>query len=135
MFKIKFRKINRRPKYKTVAGPDFEEGPHSQIGDDEFYDAVENALDKLEEEQQARDLLKMVSVDARSDEIESATKTHERWAEIDSVSFFSCFFSSLFLVAEIVRRGRRRGICLLFKRLVQSMQKLTMFVFVCRLAC
>ena len=32
-------------------GPDYEEGPHSQIGEDEFFDAVENALDRLEEEQ------------------------------------------------------------------------------------
>ena len=29
-------------------GPDFEEGPHSQIGEDEFYDAVESELDRLE---------------------------------------------------------------------------------------
>lgn len=38
----------------AVAGPDFEEGPHSQLGEDEFYDAVESALDKFEEEQQYR---------------------------------------------------------------------------------
>ena len=47
---------------------------------------METALDKLETESQARDLLKMVSVDAKSDEIEAATKAHERWGEIDTVS-------------------------------------------------
>ena len=36
-------------------GPDYEEGPHSQLGEDEFFDAVENALDKLEEEQSSID--------------------------------------------------------------------------------
>ncbi|XP_025831112.1 collagen type IV alpha-3-binding protein isoform X2 [Agrilus planipennis] len=35
-------------------GPDLEEGPHSVIGDDEFYDAVESGLDKIEEEQELR---------------------------------------------------------------------------------
>ena len=42
------------------SGPDFEEGPHSQIGEDEFYDAVENALDKFEEELEFRDKLKEI---------------------------------------------------------------------------
>ena len=41
-------------------GPDFEEGPHSQIGEDEFFDAVENALDKLEEEQSSIDRWEIV---------------------------------------------------------------------------
>ena len=42
-------------------GPDFEEGPHSQIGEDEFFDAVENALDKLEEEQSSIDRWEIVA--------------------------------------------------------------------------
>lgn len=68
-------------------GPDFEEGPHSQIGEDEFFDAVENALDKLEEEQQYRDQLKMVSVDNKEDvdDVEEATKAHLLWPTIDEV--------------------------------------------------
>jgi len=32
------------------AGPDYEEGPHSQLGEDEFYDAVETTLDEYGEE-------------------------------------------------------------------------------------
>ena len=31
------------------SGPDFEEGPHSQIGEDEFYDAVESNTGLLEQ--------------------------------------------------------------------------------------
>lgn len=39
-------------------GPDYEEGPHSQIGEDEFFDAVESALDRLEEELEKKEQLK-----------------------------------------------------------------------------
>ena len=42
------------------AGPDYEEGPHSQLGEDEFYDAVESALDKLEEELEMKEQLKVL---------------------------------------------------------------------------
>ena len=45
-----------------MTSPDFEEGPNSQIGEDEFFDAVETALDRLQEEQEFRDKLKMMSV-------------------------------------------------------------------------
>ena len=44
-----------------VGGPDYEEGPLSQIGEDEFFDAVESALDKLQEEQDYKDKLKKMS--------------------------------------------------------------------------
>ncbi len=44
-------------------GPDFEEGPYSQIGEDEFYDAVDIALDKHEEDIRLRDMLRAMSVD------------------------------------------------------------------------
>ena len=81
---------------KIPSGPDFEEGPHSQIAEEEFFDAVETALDKLETESQARDLLKMVSVDAESDENEAATKAHERWNEIDTVSLTNLFSTVVF---------------------------------------
>jgi len=45
------------------AGPDFEEGPHSQIGEDDFYDAVESELDRLEIELEKKEqhLLRSVS--------------------------------------------------------------------------
>ena len=44
-----------------MSSPDFQEGPNSQIGEDEFFDAVETALDRLQEEQEFRDKLKMMS--------------------------------------------------------------------------
>ena len=40
-----------KPKRVVFGGPDFEEGPHSVIKEDEFFDAVDSALDKLDQEQ------------------------------------------------------------------------------------
>ena len=45
-------------KVMVKTGPDFEEGPHSQIGEDEFFDAVETALDRLEEQLELKEQLK-----------------------------------------------------------------------------
>ena len=41
-------------------GPEYEEGPHSQLGEDEFYDAVETALDKYGEELEKKDKLEVL---------------------------------------------------------------------------
>ncbi len=67
--------------------PDFEEGPHSQLGEDEFYDAVEDALDKLEEEQSSIDELKRVRVREEGGlwKIEEATLKHHLWDVIEKV--------------------------------------------------
>ncbi|KAI9577698.1 hypothetical protein GQX74_010885 [Glossina fuscipes] len=48
-------------KFKNISypGPDFEEGPHSPLPEDEFFDAVETGLDKIEEDMQLRAKLKL----------------------------------------------------------------------------
>ena len=75
----------------AVAGPDFEEGPHSQLGEDEFYDAVESALDKFEEEQRYRDKLLQMGVRGEAkkkeegEEEEEEAKKHPLWEQIDKV--------------------------------------------------
>jgi len=50
--------LGERENRQGRSGPDYEEGPHSQLGEDEFYDAVETALDKLDEELELKDHLK-----------------------------------------------------------------------------
>ena len=62
-------------------GPDFVEGPHSQMAEDEFYDAVESALDKLEVELEMKDEVKSLA------ELKvEVGKGHRLDAEIDGVS-------------------------------------------------
>ena len=73
-------------KVVVVGGPDYAEGPHSQIGEEEFFDAVENALDKLQEEHELRDKLKRISLEQQSQiEVKSEAKTHALWDTIDKV--------------------------------------------------
>ena len=35
-----------------IAGPDLEEGPHSIIKEDQFFDAIDSTLDTLEQEEE-----------------------------------------------------------------------------------
>jgi len=67
------------------------------MGEDEFYDAVENALDKLEEEQEYRDKLKLMSnaMSHQPETISEATQ-HQLWSTINTVKggFDSFLFSN-----------------------------------------
>jgi len=56
--KVRRMEVGERETRQSRSGPDYEEGPHSQLGEDEFYDAVETALDKLDEELEMKDQLK-----------------------------------------------------------------------------
>jgi len=66
-------------------GPDFEEGPHSQIGEDEFFDAVESSLDRLEGELEKMDQLKNLVEEGRED-IKSGFSTHRLGEEIEQTT-------------------------------------------------
>ena len=67
-----------------MGGPDYEEGPLSQIGEDEFFDAVESALDKLQEEQDYKDKLKKMSKIVLPEQISEAS-SHQLWPTISQV--------------------------------------------------
>jgi hypothetical protein len=71
-------------------GPDYEEGPHSQIGEDEFYDAVETALDKFQEESEFKDKLRQISVKQMEDTIDEDAEKHHLWPLIDQVRRTRC---------------------------------------------
>ena len=106
-----------------VGGPDYEEGPLSQIGEDEFFDAVESALDKLQEEQDYKDKLKKMSKIVLPEEISPATN-HQLWPTINQVpilhqeiTVFVIFISLdtseayMILILLIVGYKRAIGIC------------------------
>lgn len=84
----------------TQIGPDLEEeGPYSNIPEDEFFDAVETGLEKIEEVQQIRVKLKLqnqqsqiesgqiVEVQPELDDFGTGNlaKYHVLWNEIDNV--------------------------------------------------
>ncbi|XP_061720307.1 ceramide transfer protein [Cydia pomonella] len=71
-------------------GPDHEEGPHSTLPDDEFYDAVETGFDKMEEERCARVVSPSVhtrdQVELPPPAIDNRLTVHPLWTEIDRIS-------------------------------------------------
>lgn len=51
--RLEQKQLMSRP---VIGGPDYEEGPHCQIKEDEFFDAVDASLDKLEKEEESKHL-------------------------------------------------------------------------------
>jgi collagen type IV alpha-3-binding protein len=66
-------------------GPDLEEGPHSVLADDEFYDAVESGLDKMEEEQELRERLKCGQAIPITPPPTSPANSHRLWPEVEDI--------------------------------------------------
>ena len=64
----------------------------AQIGEDEFFDAVENALDKLQEEQDYRDKMKLMSLSTQQElpGVHSEATQHQLWPTIDKVCLGIC---------------------------------------------
>lgn len=63
-----------------------QEGPHSVLADDEFYDAVESGLDKMEEEQEFRERLKNGQAIPITPPPMSPAAQHRLWPEVISLS-------------------------------------------------
>ncbi|CAG5127022.1 unnamed protein product [Candidula unifasciata] len=88
------REVERRKKfleaYKTfvsdkskkiiVGGPDYEEGPHCLIPEEEFYDAVDATLDKLEKEEEKKRIVESTS---KPDHAISLSSSHPFYKEIN----------------------------------------------------
>jgi len=74
-------------KVVVKGGPDFQEGPHSQMGEEEFFDAVESELDRLEEELEKKEQLKNL-VGGREEEEESTPgfSNHKFGPEIENTT-------------------------------------------------
>ncbi|KAM8710685.1 hypothetical protein ACLKA7_017327 [Drosophila subpalustris] len=99
----KFKDEIEKLKRLSYPGPDFEEGPHSTLPEDEFFDAVETGLEKIEEDMQLRFKLRLQSQisqtlvnvpheavaegeEAREEFGTGAeAKSHALWPEIDRV--------------------------------------------------
>lgn len=61
----------------------FQEGPHSALCDEEFYDAMETGLDKIDEENQIKDRLKHKSgVVQVTPCVVTPVVKHRLWSEV-----------------------------------------------------
>lgn len=59
-----------------------QEGPHSVLADDEFYDAVESGIDKMEEEHELRERLKSGPVIPITPPPSAPGSQHRLWPEV-----------------------------------------------------
>ncbi|KAK0168824.1 hypothetical protein PV327_002591 [Microctonus hyperodae] len=84
-----------RPRVVIHGGPDYEEGPHSALCDEEFYDAVETGLDKIDEDNQMRDRLKKKSVSISIDPVVTSVSKHKLWPEIERVTMEQLHYARL----------------------------------------
>lgn len=79
-----------------MGGPDIEEGPHSTLNEDEFYDAVELGLDRLEEEQAMKEHMRSIKVDTANLSLTpSKTQSHPMWKEVEQVTLEQLHYAKL----------------------------------------
>ncbi|XP_075537899.1 ceramide transfer protein [Dermacentor variabilis] len=68
----------------VLGGPDYEEGPHSMINEDEFFDAIDAALDRNEQQEEERRQIKnRVREMLRP---ASAASQHPLWNEVEDIT-------------------------------------------------
>ncbi|KAF8794541.1 Ceramide transfer protein like [Argiope bruennichi] len=70
----------------VLGGPDYEEGPHSMINEDEFFDAVDAALDRSEQQEEEKRLSRSYNLETKSPMSPSIALNHPLWPEIDDVT-------------------------------------------------
>ena len=93
--KIKLLSEDKKNKI-IIAGPDFEEGPHSNMREEQFFDAIDSTLDTLELEEERRyqalesltmiPELKSVPKHRLSDLIEKVIQDHLKFDLVDDLS-------------------------------------------------
>lgn len=76
--------VAERSKPVVLGGPDYEEGPHSMLNDEEFFDAVDATLDKLEKEEEKKLQLAKEGSLSRMPKT-SLDPTHALYQEIDRI--------------------------------------------------
>lgn len=80
----------------TTLGPDYEEGPHTQIKEEEFFDALDAMLDKHDKQAEEKRILKM-----RAKEIGQPSASlpgsvdHALWPEIQKVTMDQLYYARL----------------------------------------
>jgi len=69
-----------------------QEGPHSSLKEDEFYDAVELGLDRLDEEEEFKERLKSLST---TNTPVSQAQMHPLWPEIEKITLEQLHYARL----------------------------------------
>lgn len=80
-----------------IGGPDYEEGPHSMIKEDEFFDAIDAALDRCDQQEEDMRQLKLSTMKLSQplDVIPPEKCGHPLWPEIERVTSEQLYYARL----------------------------------------
>ena len=79
-----------------VLGPDYEEGPHSKIKEEEFFDALDAMLDKADQQQEEKRILKQKCKEIGEPSSNLPEKVdHPLWNEVDDITKTQLYFAQL----------------------------------------
>lgn len=70
----------------VLGGPDYEEGPHSVMNEEEFFDAVDAALDKSEQQEEDKRLIKNRSKEIIPSSPTSSACQHSLWPQMELIT-------------------------------------------------
>lgn len=79
-----------------IGGPDYEEGPHSMIKEDEFFDAIDAALDRCDQQEEDMRQLKLRTMTLSQPlEVIPPRCDHELWPDIERVTMEQLYYARL----------------------------------------
>lgn len=80
-----------------IGGPDYEEGPHSMIKEDEFFDAIDAALDRCDQQEEDMRQLKLrtMTLSQPLEVIPPERCDHPLWPEIEKVTMEQLYYARL----------------------------------------
>lgn len=80
-----------------IGGPDYEEGPHSMIKEDEFFDAIDAALDRCDQQEEDMRQLKLrtSTLSQPLEVIPPERCDHPLWPEIEQVTMEQLYYARL----------------------------------------
>ncbi|KAI7697277.1 Collagen type IV alpha-3-binding protein [Sarcoptes scabiei] len=78
-------------------GPDYEEGPHSMIREEEFFDAIDAALDRSDQQEEDMRQLKLQTMNLSQplEVIPSDECDHPLWPDIETVTMDQLYYARL----------------------------------------
>ena len=80
-----------------IGGPDYEEGPHSMIKEDEFFDAIDAALDRSDQQEEDMRQLKLrtMTLSKPLEVIPPERCDHALWPEIERITMEQLYYDRL----------------------------------------
>lgn len=93
---------NSQKNVLLLNGPDYEEGPHSKIKEEEFFDALDAMLDRHDQQQEEKRQLKIRAKEIGDpSSLLPATCDHPLWQEIDKVTLEQLYYARLEVGQEV----------------------------------